>query len=56
MIPDQDVQHLAQRHQALEQAIQTELAHTYHDNVTVTRMKLEKLYLKEQMDRLRQTH
>ena len=48
--------HLAQlerKHQALEQAIATELAHPHHDETKIAAMKRKKLLLKDEIAKLR---
>lgn len=46
------VEALRQRHHDLEGLIQTEYGRTRPDDLTLKRLKLEKLYVKEEIDRL----
>ncbi|MGL4279613.1 MAG: YdcH family protein [Albidovulum sp.] len=48
--------HLAQlerKHQALEQAIASEMAHPHHDEAKIATMKRKKLLLKDEIAKLR---
>jgi hypothetical protein len=50
--------HLAQlerKHQALDQAIATELAHPSHDLTKIATLKRKKLMLKDEIEKLRTT-
>ncbi|MGQ9365661.1 YdcH family protein [Azospirillum sp. ST 5-10] len=44
---------LRQRHAELDEKIQREEAHVAFNSIEVQRMKMEKLHLKEQLERLR---
>lgn len=46
---------LTEKHKALEEMISRELAHPAVDTVKITRWKREKLKLKEEIERLKQT-
>ncbi|WP_286192139.1 YdcH family protein [Roseomonas genomospecies 6] len=45
---------LRQRHAALDARIHAEYSHTHPDDLALKRLKLEKLRLKEEIDRLAQ--
>ncbi|HYH19542.1 MAG TPA: YdcH family protein [Azospirillum sp.] len=47
------VQALRQRHADIETMIRTEYGRPRPDDLTLKRLKLEKLYVKEQLDRMR---
>jgi hypothetical protein len=50
--------HLAEltvKHQKLEERIREELQHPSSDDLTITELKREKLRLKDEIERLRQT-
>ncbi|ACI97597.1 MULTISPECIES: YdcH family protein [Rhodospirillales] len=53
MEPDPSIESLQRQHAALEAQIMAETGHAYYDSVAVRQMKLEKLRLKEELDRLR---
>ena len=46
---------LTVKHQKLEERIRDELQHLSSDDLTITELKREKLRLKDQIERLRQT-
>ena len=46
------IEELAERHRALEAAIEEELAHPSADSLKITEMKREKLRIKEALSRL----
>lgn len=43
---------LRAKHATLDQQILSETSRPYHDSITVRRLKLEKLRIKEELDRL----
>jgi hypothetical protein len=46
---------LSVKHQRLEERIREELQHPASDDLTITELKREKLRLKDEIERLRQT-
>ena len=49
------LQTLEEKHENLEEAIREEMAHPARSEGTLRHLKKEKLFLKEQIERLRQT-
>lgn len=52
MATEARVESLRAKHQMLDQRISAETSRPYHDGPAVTRMKLEKLRVKEELERL----
>ena len=49
------IQELSEKHKRIEQMIETELAHPDWDDVRVAALKKEKLRIKDELERLRNT-
>jgi hypothetical protein len=47
------IQELSEKHQKLEELIETELAHPDWDDVRIQALKKEKLRIKDELERLR---
>jgi len=52
MNKDSYVETLRQRHAELDSRIREEEAHHVYDSIAITRLKTEKLHIKEEIDRL----
>lgn len=46
---------LKTKHDKLEETIQQEMAHPGHDDALIAKIKKEKLYLKEEIERLQES-
>lgn len=55
MAVEAHIAELSVKHQKLEERIREELQHPSSDDLTITELKREKLRLKDEMERLRQT-
>ena len=53
MALDAHVTELSKKHRALELEIETEMARPSVDNLKITRLKREKLQIKDELERLR---
>lgn len=53
MALDADVTELSEKHRALETKIETEMARPSVDNLKITRLKREKLQIKDELERLK---
>ncbi len=53
MAPDAHVTELSEKHRALEIQIETEMARPSVDNLKITRLKREKLLIKDELERLK---
>ncbi|MGH6889604.1 MAG: YdcH family protein [Rhizomicrobium sp.] len=53
MALDGHIQELSEKHQKLEEMIESEMAHPDWDETRVAALKKEKLKIKDQMERLR---
>lgn len=51
---DSHLSELVRRHQAIEEAILAEVSHPASDDMKVHELKRKKLYLKDQIERLKQ--
>ena len=51
---DSHLSELVRRHQAIEEAILAEVSHPASDDMKVHELKRKKLYLKDQIEKLRQ--
>ncbi len=55
MSMDSHLNELVRRHQAIEEAISDEESHPAGDDIKIHELKVKKLHLKDEIERLRQT-